>query len=311
MEKPPQVAEEEKTFEEQFAKREYFEVAGGTAEVVDITPEKIKDETPILLAPSWACNLEVYKRAMETLSERERRVISLDHPRRGGEMDKRVSKETADQYPREELRKALNILDVMEQKGIPQVDAIAHSEGAINVTIAAILHPEKFRNIVYYAPAGLIGKDTFTRLMGGFLKQGERPATFADVPVTDGEKETAAAALASVKSYVAANPLRAVKEVLEISQSQIHDMIRYLHEQGIGIVVASGVDDPVFPMRKMQKIAKLDSIDGFLSMRGGHGGLGDLPEEFMGKVEDMLTALEQQREHAAGEAKQDLRQEFI
>jgi len=309
-EQPPHGAENDDSFEAQFAHREHFNVAGGNAEVVDITPETLKDETPVFLAPAWALNVDVYERAIKTLSERERRVVSISHPRRGGDLKARSSEEEMEKYPEEELRKAYNILEVIDQKNISQVDAIAHSEAAINVTIAAMLHPEKFRNIVYYAPAGMIGKDTFTRLMGGFSKQGERPATFADIPVTDGEKETAAAAMSSVKSYIAANPLRAAKEVREISQSQIHEMIRYLHEKGIGIVVASGVDDPVFPMKKIREIAKLDGIDGFLSMRGGHGGLGDLPEEFMAKVEEMLSALEQQREHAVGGVKPDLLEEF-
>lgn len=301
--------EAKKDFETQFAHREHFEVAGGDAEVVDITPEKLKDETPVFLAPAWGLNVDVYKRAIETLSERERRVISLSHPRRGGDLKAKSSEEELKKYPEEELRKAYNILEVMEKKHIPQVDAIAHSEAAINVTIAAILHPEKFRNIVYYGPAGLIGKDTFTNLINRFLKQ-ERGESLADVPISEGEQETGAKAKSSWISYSLANLVRAAKETHEISQSQIHEMIRYLHEKGIGIVVASGIDDPVFPTYKMQKIAKLDMIDGFLSMRGGHGGIGDIPEEFMTRIEDMLSALEEQRKHAAGGAKPDLLEEF-
>jgi pimeloyl-ACP methyl ester carboxylesterase len=296
-------------FEAQFAHREHFEVAGGNAEVVDITPGKLKDETPVFLAPAWGLNVDVYKRAIETLSERERRVISLSHPRRGGNLEAKSSQEEMKKYPQEELRKAYNILGVMEQKNVLRVDAIAHSEAGINVTIAAVLHPERFRNIVYYAPAGLIGKDTFTNLLSRFSKQ-ERGETLADIPISEAEKETGAAAHASWSSYLRANPLRAIKEAYEISQSEIHEMIRYLHQKGIGIVVASGIDDPVFPTHEMQKIATFDMIDGFLSMRGGHGGIGDVPEEFMVKIEEMLSALEQQREHAVDGVKPDLLEEF-
>ena len=302
-------SESKKYFEAQFAHREHFEVAGGDAEVVDITPEKLKDQTPVLLAPAWGLNVDVYKRAIETLSDRERRVVSLSHPRRGGDLEAKSSEEERKKYPQEELRKAFNMLEVMEKKKIPQVDAIAHSEAAINVTIAAMLHPERFRNIVYYAPAGLIGKDTFTSLLNRFSKQ-ERGESLADVPITEEEKETGAAAHASWSSYLWANPLRAAKEAHEISQSQIHEMIRYLHEKGVGIVVASGIDDPVFPTDKIQRIAKLDMIDGFLSMRGGHGGLGDIPEEFAVKLEGMLSALQEQKEHSVNGIKPDLLEEF-
>jgi pimeloyl-ACP methyl ester carboxylesterase len=302
-------SESEKSFEAQFAHREHFEVAGGDAEVVDIMPEKLKDETPVFLAPAWGLNVDVYKRAIETLSGRERRVISLSHPRRGGDLKAKSSDEERKKYPQEELRKAYNILEVMEKKKISQVDAIAHSEAAINVTIAAMLHPERFRNVVYYAPAGLIGRDTFTQLINRFSKQ-ERGASLADVPITEEEKETGAAAHASWSSYLRANPVRGIREANEISQSQIHEMIRYLHQKGIGIVVASGIDDPVFPTNKMKHIAKLDSIDGFLSMRGGHGGIGDVPDEFMVTIEQMLSALEQQREHSVDGVKPDLLEEF-
>src|SRR5271168_4034801 len=125
--------EEVKDFETQFANREHFDVAGGNAEVVDITPEKLKDETPLFFAPAWACNIDVYKRALQTLSEEERRVISLNHPRRGGDLKSQSSEEEMEKYPEEELRKAYSVLNVMEQKNIKQVDAIAHSEAAINI----------------------------------------------------------------------------------------------------------------------------------------------------------------------------------
>ena len=194
IETPPSDDElnDEKIFEAQFAQREYFEVAGGTAEVVDVTPEKLKDEVPLFFAPAWACNIEVYKRAIETLSEQERRVISLNHPRRGGDLKASSSEEEMKKYPEEELRKAYNILEMLDQKGVDKVDVIAHSEGAINVTIAATLHPEKFRNIVYFAPAGLIGKDKFTRLMKGFAAQEKRAESMEDYPISEGEEETKA-----------------------------------------------------------------------------------------------------------------------
>ncbi len=82
--------------------------------------------------------------------------------------------EAVQKYPKEEVRKALNILGVLEEKDVEKTDVIAHSEGAVNTLIAASLYPEKFRNIVLFGPAGLIGEDTFTRLFQGFLGQNKR-----------------------------------------------------------------------------------------------------------------------------------------
>lgn len=311
-EKPPQ-----EVFENQFAQREYFDVAGGRAEVVDIVPEKIKDETPVFFAPGWGCTLDVYEPAIKTLAEKERRVVSLSHPRRGGDIEAEAKKyspeEVVDKYPTEELRKALNILSVIDQKNIPKVDVVAHSEGAVNATIAALLHPEKFRNIVFFAPAGMIGKDTFSRLAKGFVGQTKRAESLSDMPISEKEKKVGAAALKSVIGYLAENPLRAVKETLEISQSDIHEMIRYLHDKGVGIVVMSGIDDPVFPERQMKKIAKTDMIGGFLTVRGAHGYINEQSEDGMVWAEKMLSALESQRQKgiASGGQKPDLSEEFV
>lgn len=292
----------ESSFEAQFENKEELKVAGGAAEVVDINPDNPKTEVPVFLAPSWGCTTEVYKPALKELTSHERRTISLDHPRFGGDM-KINQEDAAKKYPTEELRKAFNILGVMEQKGVDKVDIIAHSEGAINAVIAAALHPEKFRNMVLFAPAGLIGEDTFTRLLKGFAGQSKRAETMEEIPVTETEKQVASAAITEVLKYFAKNPIRSIREAVDISNSQIHEMLRYLHEKGIGIVVMSGVDDPVFPMDKMQEIAKADMLDGFLSLKGGHGEIGNHPELYMAAAEKMLSALEEkQRKREGGEA---------
>jgi hypothetical protein len=46
-------------------------------------------------------------------------------------------------------------------------------------------------------------------------------------------------------------------------------------------------------MDKIQRIAKGDMLDGFLSLRGGHGEIGGHPERYIPAAEEMLTALEQ------------------
>ncbi len=104
------------SLERQFGEREKLRVAGGIAEVVDIKPEKAKTDVPVLLAPAWGYTIDTYKDVMKTLAQQERRVLSLNHPRHGYDTDE-VPKDAA-QYPTEELRKAMNIIGVLEQKGV-------------------------------------------------------------------------------------------------------------------------------------------------------------------------------------------------
>ena len=179
---------ERPSFEEQFNAPEEVRLPSGTAEVGDVTPENIKDEVPVFLAQAWGLGLGSYKLAMEQLFNDERRVLSVVHPRMGSALESsmNVDELTVDpervlkgkffkSYPTAELRKALNILEVLEEKGIKEVDAIAHSEGAINIAIAAMMYPEKFRSIAFYGPAGMMEDESWSRLARGFAGQGPAP----------------------------------------------------------------------------------------------------------------------------------------
>ena len=308
---PKKEVPNKETFEEQYSRIEKYAVAGGIAEVVDITPEKLENRVPVLLAPAWGCTIPVYKPTMKEIAGKGRRVISLNHPRNWGNLAEAAPAGALEKYSdqKEELRKALNILGTLEQKkDIGKVDVIAHSEAAINVLIAAALNPKKFRNIVLFAPAGLIGKDSLTRLLQGFAGQNKRAESlkgkpdaenWPEIPVTETEKEISSAAIKEVLAYFAKNPIRSLNEVMDVSRSEIITLIKYLHEKGIGIIVASGVDDPVFPMEKIQENLKANDIseiiDGFLSLRGGHGEMGNHPELFIPAILSLLDSLEKKK----------------
>jgi pimeloyl-ACP methyl ester carboxylesterase len=293
---------EKRTFEQQFSNKEFIPVAGGIAEVVDIKPEHQKSETPVFFAPGWGCTLEVYKPLLEKISEENRRVITLNHPRIGGKALESVSRMNLE-IPKEvskspeQFRKALNMLDIIDEKEIDKVDMVTHSESAINAVIAAVLRPEKFRNLILFAPAGLVGEDQFVRLMKGFIAGGKRAESMSDVPISATEKKVGADAIQAVVKYVLENPIRGMREVYSLSKSQIHEMLGYLHEKGIGIVVMSTIDDPVFPMDKIQQTVKADMVDGFLSLKGSHGEIGGHPELFIPAVESMLVALERKEQN--------------
>lgn len=305
--KPP---EDINSFETQFAHKETFLINGATVESVDISPDDLKTEIPVLVAPGFAATMDSFKPGIKTLVEDKRRVISLDHPRRGGTIPKTLDEEI-EKYPDEELRKAHTILGLLEQKGIEKIDVIAHSEAAINVAIAAVLHPEKFRSIVLYSPSGLIGNDNLFRLVKGVMTHPARPESMSGFPVTEAEEEYLASTKNIGPDYQKANPLRAIKEVLAISQVETKDMLTYLREKGVKVVVIAAVDDTFFPMEGMQKNVDTSFVDGFLSVRGGHMQIQVHPELFMGAAESMLTALEEKikKENVASEQSQELDRE--
>jgi pimeloyl-ACP methyl ester carboxylesterase len=282
---------EQERFEAQYANKEKFIINDAEVEAIDMSPEEPKSDVPVLIAPGWGATIDSFKPGMKTILDRKRRVFSLNHPRVGGIIPK-THDEEMEKYPAEERRKAHTILGLLDQKNIGKADVIAHSEASINVCIAAMLHPEKFRNIVLYSPAGLIGNDSLFRLIKGVVSHPKRPDSISNIPETQEEKDYLASTAHITPEYLKANRTRAYKEVKAISRAHIQKMLEYLREKGIKVVVIGAVDDTFFPMDKLQKNVKSSFVDGFLSVKGGHMQIQVHPELFMGAAEEMIAALE-------------------
>lgn len=263
-----------KSFEE-IAEVEEFD----DGKIFDLKPENPKTEVPIFFAQGWGRPTSTITEAIETLYETNRRVVTLDHPRKGGAVDEWYKHK----YPKEELRKATSILSILEQKKIEKADLIAQSEGCANAIIAATMDPKKFRNIVLVAPAGMVGKDSFLGMSARFLSEQIKDAI---------NKEPKA----KKSTYIKDNPLRALAEVKDLSSVQIGEMLKNLKAQGINISIITGVDDKAFPIKRMQKVANTDQLDGFYSVKGGHNQLYRYPKQYMKLAEQALTDLQNKSE---------------
>jgi pimeloyl-ACP methyl ester carboxylesterase len=293
-------SERHPSFDEQFEHPDEVRLPFGTAEVGDLTPEHLKDEVPVYLGHGWGLGLETYKPTMRKLYEHGRRVLSIAHPRYDSALGSSMNAKELTvnpikpkkRYPKAELRKAFNILEVLEERGIKQVDAIAHSESALNVIYAAMMYPEKFRSIVLFNPAGMMEKENWVRLAKGFAGQGgPRPESLKDMPVTETEREVAAATMRDLKKYLL-NPVRGYHEVAAIKKEHytLADLLPYLQDKfGINIAVMITKDDPVFPHADVERIMKASAVNTYISsIPGGHGRIGDAPEEIIPIVEKQL-----------------------
>ncbi len=284
----PRAEVSEFDFEKQFKKREIIDLFGTNFEIVDIIPEHQKTDVPVLIAPGWTESMESFKDGMRVLSEKGRRVISLEHPREGDEMDE-VDEDLKKIFPVAELRKALALLAIIDQKGLDKVDVIAHSEGGINSSIAAVLETERFHRMIFANSAGMIGEDNFPRLSTRFnnFSLGE----VKDLLYSDDLKRQSYVQdiLKKFGSYITANPVRATKESLAISKIQIQDMIKYLHDEGVGITILTSEDDGLFSPEKVKQVINEKHVDHWLPMRGGHMEITKSPEEYMGEVDRILA----------------------
>ena len=266
-------------------RRETIESEGGDIEIVDVIPEKEKTEVPVLFAPGWGTTPKTLEDVQLALAGKERRVISLSHPRIGGEIKGKEN------YPPEELRKAASILNVINERGGDQFDIVGYSEGGINSILAAKMAPDKIRNIILLNPGGIVNKDNFLKLSGRFLGG---VLNLVKEEMMEGKKVKNTLFTESLK-YITKNPARALKEVGEMAETDIKDILRDLREKGIGISIIHGADDSVFSMDDFQRDLKKESVDGFYSVKGDHWESLKEPDKYMALVDQALTDLEDKK----------------
>ncbi len=281
----PEVFAPQETFSDQFKHRERIPSFAGQVEYVDITPAETVDQTPILLVEGWGETIETHSKSLKTIFDSKRRAFAVNFPRRGGV-------KLAGSAPEVELKKASALEAAMSRTGAEKVDVIAHSEGALSTIIAAERNPEKFRNIVFVDPAGLIGKDSTVKLAIRFVNMLSKDAVRL-VKGSGPRKEMIKATNEAIK-YFASNPARGLREASAISAADIYETLENLRALGIGVSVVHGVDDTVFPMKKVLQAAGekggMDTV-GFYSVKGDHREISVHPEKYTALAVNALENL--------------------
>ncbi|MBV9159888.1 MAG: alpha/beta hydrolase [Candidatus Kaiserbacteria bacterium] len=278
--------------EKRFGSRMEFD--GNATDIIDIQPEQPSDKPDILVAPGFNASIHTNAPVLEMLAKDGRRVMSLNHPHAGRSLRESAdSKESRAKFPLTELRKASNLLDLIDAKSPEKpVDCFAFSEGALNTMLAAYLHPEKFNSIILSAPAGLIGDDSLITLAGlqnkesgglmqRFSAQSESdnaaarlPAYSSDEALRQEEMEmfkhiasTWEADEETAKKHLVAT----IEDLWALSHMRIDDMVAFVRAAGVKVAVISGVEDKVFPTERMARRLPKDSLDGFMATQGAHG----------------------------------------
>ena len=278
------------SFEQQYKKQENIKSIVGSIDIVDIVPQEISNPTPILLIPGWSENVSTYKKSLKTIYDEKRRVVTVGKYDKEGKYGKWDSLEA-------EMTKAQLILDALDHKDLNRVDTIAHSEGAIITLLAAVLEPERFRNIVLDKPAGFIGSDTKTQLMGRFVKLMIQEAVLRPKSLSD--PTGAVQAGFRTARYCVENPQRVLQEMDALTSYDISDLMSLLRDKGVMVSVISGVDDPLFLVSRQvenMRQAGAPPIEGYYSVIGGHNELSIHPEKHTALAVNALDSLQRKRE---------------
>ena len=202
----------EQVSQNHFTQKQYnIDVPVGKFPVVEVTPLQPKTDIPVVIAPGWSASPSIFFNSQSLLALKGRRSLVFDHPRWGGKVEPNPDYFTA------EVRKAVALLSVIEHSHSDKVDIIAHSEAGVYSVIAAMLQPEKFRNLVLVGPAGVVGHNTFPGLLGRMTNKVLRHLAqgISDISTTITVIRANTGSLVSI----AKNPIRALSEGVAISKS--------------------------------------------------------------------------------------------
>jgi len=271
------------SFKEQFLKREEIMSPGGYIKVVDINPTD--NATPILLSSGWGETLEVLRSVIFSIVEiMDRRVFACDY----SHLDN--IKGYQDDFPASGYMKAHSFINLLDEKEIDKVDAIGHSEGAINIVIAAYLKPERFKNIILVNPSGMMRGDTFYKLTKRFLLETLfEPITFKSI-----EKFLIYIKyIYRVIGYVIRNPMQAFREAIGVSRFKIFRLLKNIQKKGVKVSIVVDKNDIIFPAEQVKRSAKRAKIKNFYMVEGGHNEIHINSDKLIETINKIFISMEE------------------
>lgn len=239
--------ERSSSFDAQFGNRQDIKTTVGSFKFVDIKPAGLADGFPLLVIPGWSITIGTEKQLLEDLCNAGKHTVSLEFPRFGGEVLEHES------TPREVLRQAEIISELIKSRPEDKMDVVAQSMGAMDLIAAVKLHPElldRIGSVVFVSPAGLTGNDNFFKLVARFAPHFAQDVTTA-LRSSDSRKNI----LRMMKEsniYITKNPLRAVVgEAIAIAGSDMYEGLKDFQNAGIKVGIIQGESDRLTPAKKL------------------------------------------------------------
>ncbi len=211
------------TFEHEFNDKKTIELLDRQVKVVEVGRPEVPgpDEVPIVIVGGWAEDSDTFRGTIQTLYERGRWVVTLDHPVQSD--------------------KAGNYHEVLEEMGIDKADVIAHSGGAGDAMDWASLYPDQVRNIVLANPNGLNGKDSIATLGARFLIKEAMGMTEINNPNARRAKLSGVRKLAGLSNIV-----HGWTEARAIADADITKAMDAFRAKGHKIGIIQSHSDPIF-----------------------------------------------------------------
>ena len=242
---------------------------------VDVIPPLLKYEIPIFIAPGWGESPRTFKDLIGLLYSNGFRVISVTHPRQDLKL---ITRNNISKF---EYQKAEIILSIFRFLKLKKINIIAHSEGCINVVIAAHTDPNFFNNILLVCPGGFVKNENFIELLSRFISNfiQEKIRVFSNFTRV----------LSLVRSgietleYFIKNPIMGLLEGSAISKTHLQQFLVDLHKNNIEVGIIYSINDLVFPFEKIEDLSGFKWVN-LISVDGGHSDIYENPENYVAIV---------------------------
>jgi pimeloyl-ACP methyl ester carboxylesterase len=253
---------------------------GTTINVVhDIQPETVKTTIPVFFIPGWLATAKgKHRENVLGLAKGGRRCLSLSTAH-GIICDPNLRGKIKANEPA--MCKVSAVVKAIEERQVTTTDLIAHSEGALIALLVAQVVPERIRHIVLVNPAGLIGPDSFLRLVFQFFSE-----LYHQMLAQSGAQSVENPVMTVLSRF-----LLSFRQVVAIARSDNSRILKSLSQQGKKIAVIHCTQDRVFPEARMRQVLKSAEVK-MHTLEGGHNYLVLYPDHFNCVASAVLDELE-------------------
>lgn len=234
------------------------------------SPERETRGPPILLVCGFGKTPDSYIGLIRHLARSGRQVIAI------GPLVGEAARMTPinERFPLPQDNRASAIITVLMERNFGPVDVVAHSEGCINVLIAAQRMPELFRHFIFFGAPGFTGRESYLRIIWRGVHNG-LDSFLSALRANEDERRYRKQMARHTRAWMkkrsqARGTLSTIIESMQPGRILIVDIAQHLRRTGHQIVVIASDRDRMVSLKQFGAGGGHLGISRLVPIAGGH-----------------------------------------